>query len=144
MKIAKVFIAVFILSSLSHANEDVQAGTKIGPDKGITEVSDSEGFKLSQEALKNFDLKTLKLSSGPFWRIPATAVLSSGEETNLYRLRHGFYKRVDFSLLECSGDFVKVQSKDLQKDDEVVIEGIGFLRIAELAATGDASQEHGH
>ncbi|UYL07365.1 hypothetical protein B9G69_009935 [Bdellovibrio sp. SKB1291214] len=103
-----------------------------------------EGFKLSAEAVKNFGITTLRLvKSGP-WTVPTSAVLYSAEEVNLYRLRNGFFKRIDFTTEKRSPAELLVRSKDLKDHDEVVVQGVGFLRTAELMATGGAPEGHSH
>ena len=76
--------------------------------------------------------------------IPASAILYSGEEINLYRLRAGFYKRIDFRLISKTAKEAKISSPDLKVGDEIVTTGIGFLRAAEIVATGGAPEGHSH
>jgi hypothetical protein len=109
---------------------------------GATDVSDD--FQLSPEAVKNFELKTWKLQGRGPWPVSNRAIVHSGEETNLYRLRDGFFKRVDFQIVKKSDDRLFVASKDLREGDEIVVSGLGFLRIVELAAFGGVSESHSH
>lgn len=125
----------------SHSDEDA---ANVGPDKGIIEFSERRGFKLSSEALKNFDLKFLKLTGDGPWKLPKSVILYSAEETNLFRKRNGYFKRIDFQTISSTQNDLTVDSDDLREDDEVVISGLGFLRIAELAATGGVSHGHSH
>lgn len=124
--------------------EEEEGAGSVGPDKGITEFSERNGFKLSPEALKNFDLKYIKLSGDGPWILPKSAVVHSGEETNLFRKRNGFFKRIDFETMKTQSNQFTVDSDDLREGDEVVILGLGFLRIAELAATGGVADGHSH
>ncbi len=121
-----------------------EENSKIGPEKGILEVNEESGFKLSPEALKNFEIKTQKLSSQGPWELPLSARLLSQEEVNLFRVREGFFKRIDFNLLSKSQTTMKITSADLKDGDEIVINGIGFLRIAEITASGGAPEGHSH
>ncbi len=125
-----------------HGEEE--ARPSVGPEKGILEANEHDGFKLSPEAIKNFELKVEMLNGSGPWPLPTTALLLSGEERNIYRLREGFYKRIDFTSGPGSAEKMIVQSKDLKPGDEVVIRGLGFLRIAELAAFGGAPEGHSH
>jgi ABC-type Zn2+ transport system, periplasmic component/surface adhesin len=130
-----------------HDHEDEhehEENASVGPDKGITEVNEAEGFKLSKEAIKNFELKTQLLEKAAPWTVPASAVLFSGEEVNLFRLRDGFYKRIDFVTDKKTPQVYTVRSKDLKAGDEVVIAGISFLRMAEIVSTGGAPEGHSH
>lgn len=120
-----------------------EASSKVGPEKGVTEASEKKGIKLSPEAIKNFGLKAQKASAGNF-SLPKAAIVMTGEEKNIYRLRSGFYKRIDFDLVQKNGDQWTIKSKNLQAGDEVVVEGVGFLRIAEVAAFDKSEAGHSH
>lgn len=131
----------------AHADQgphEEEVNSSVGPDKGITVFSETDGFKLSVEAIKNFELRNQRLVGLGPWSIPSAAVLYSGEEVNIYRVRNGFYKRIDFTLISKNGKDVKINSPDLKADDEVVIHGVAFLRSAEIVATGGAPEGHSH
>ena len=113
---------------LAHSERD-PANVNVGPSKGVIAADEHDGFKLSPEALKNFDLKMIKVVD-PSIKIPAAAILYTGEEVNIFRLRDGFFKRIDAT------------SKDLKSGDEIVVSGVGFLRIVELAAFGEVDAHH--
>jgi hypothetical protein len=89
-------------------------------------------------------MKTQNLSGKGPWSIPNSAILYSGEEINIYRVRSGYIKRVDFSSTFKDDKITKIQSSDLKDGDQVVVEGIGFLRAAEIVATGGAPEGHSH
>lgn len=124
--------------------EEEEEGGKVGPDKGITEANEKLGFKLSAEALKNFELKSMKLTGDGPWRIPRSAIVRTGDETNLYRQRDGFFKRIDFQAIKQEGNQVLVDSDQMRENDEIISAGIGFLRVAELAAFGGVAAGHSH
>ena len=113
-----------------------------------TEHDDHEGvsgeFKLSDKAIANFELKMQSLSGKAPWVLPKTAVMYSGEEVNIYRLRAGSFKRIDFVQKSKNGNQITIESKDLAVGDQVVIAGVGFLRIAELSAFGGTPEGHSH
>lgn len=129
----------------NHDDDKNEEGSNVGPENGITEASKNKGFKLSVEANKNFELKTLKLSGPGPWTVPLSARMLSQEEDNIYRVREGFIKRIDFNLTskDRSGKMT-IKSADLKEGDEVIIEGVGFIRISELTAFGGAPEGHTH
>lgn len=136
-------------SAQGHGNEkegsaEEEGGARVGPDKGVLEVSEALGIKLAPEAEKTFDIKTLKLSGGGAWAIPLSARLLSGEEENLFRLRGGYFKRIDFRRVNSAANSLVVTSNDLRDGDEIVVSGLGFLRVAEIAASGGAPEGHSH
>lgn len=128
----------------AHGGEEKEESTSVGPEKGILEASEAKGIKLSPEALKNFELKTQKIGGSGPWTFPISARFQSGEEVNLYRFRDGFFKRIDFTQNSRNPQQFVASSKDLRAGDEVVIAGLGYLRIAEVTAFGGNSEGHSH
>ena len=125
-------------------NEHSEGGSQVGPDKGILEASEDEGIRLSPEATKNFGLKTQALTGPGPWKAPLSAVLTAGEEVNVYRVRSGHYKRIDFRTHSKDETGLMLSSRELRAGDEIVTEGVGFLRIAEITAFGGAPEGHSH
>lgn len=143
--VAALGVLFLIQPHLSLADEEEAVSAAVGADKGITAADEHDGIKLSAEAVKNFALQTLRLKSGSSeWEIPSKAILISGEEVNIYRLREGFYKRIDFETVSKSVGKLKIKSKELKGGDEIVINGLGFLRAAELSAFSSGEEGHGH
>lgn len=102
-----------------------------------------KGFKLTDKAQKKFGLQYSSVKNSSL-EIPKEAIFRGLNEVNLYRLREGFYKRVDFKILEEKKDSVTISSSDLKAGDQIVTSGLGFLRIAEIAASGGISDSHSH
>jgi hypothetical protein len=127
----------------AHGEKDEHGGS-VGPDKGILEASVDGAIRISPEALRNFELKTIRLAGSGPWTLPPSAKLQSLEEENVYRLRNGFYKRVEFVVSKRTASEMTIGADNLKAGDEVVISGIGFLRIAEIAAFGGAPEGHSH
>lgn len=133
--------------ALGHGHEhdtESESSANTGPEKGILEASEVKGFRLSAEAVKNFGIATQKLKGDGPWTLPKSAVVRSGEEVNFFRLRSGFFKRIDFTTIKKTSAEVTADSDSLRGGDEIVVTGTGFLRIAELSAFGDAVQGHSH
>lgn len=124
-----------------HGEEE---NSQIGPGKGIVSASEDEGIQISPQAEKNFEIQRVKVPSQIQFDLPKSAVVTAGTEVNLYRYREGHYKRIDFDLVAKSNGKVTVKSKDLKVGDEVVVQGTGLLRIAEIAAFGGAPEGHSH
>lgn len=130
-----------------HGDEHAQneeENPQVGPNKGILAASEDEGIKLSPEAEKNFEIQKLKVFNPSSIEIPKDSLVTAGVEVNLYRYRAGFYKRIDFEQLSRSKNKISIRSRDLQSGDEIAITGLGFLRIAEIAAFGGAPEGHSH
>jgi hypothetical protein len=127
-----------------HEHGHDESGDNIGPDKGILEASAKDGIKLSKEALARFGIKTQRLNGRGPWMVPISARVQSGEEVNVFRARGEFYKRIDFSTIKTSFTHITIRTSDLREGDQIVIEGVGFLRIAEVVAFGGAPEGHSH
>ncbi len=125
------------------SGEDHESNPQVGPDKGILEASESEGIKLSPEAEKNFQISRIKVFD-KVMKVPKQAVLKALAERNIYRFRSGFYKRIDFVEINRTTNEITIQSKNLKPGDEIVIQGLGYLRTAEIAAFGGAPEGHSH
>lgn len=143
LSIISVLILTGFLSLSLAGGEGEEAAPNVGADKGVVEVNERLGFKLSPEALKNFEVKSMKLSGDGPWEIPRSAIVTSGEETNLYRIRSGFFKRIDFEVIRAlPNKAVIADSNDMREGDEIVSHGVGFLRISELSLEGGLSHSH--
>lgn len=128
---------------LAHEEEE-PVGAQVGPDKGITAADEHDGFRLSAEAEKNFGLARAPAREGGRARVPVRAIVTTGTEVNLFRYRRGFYKRIDFSEIERAKGLITVRSDELKAGDEVVTEGLGFLRLTEVSAFGGNAEGHHH
>lgn len=124
-----------------HGEEE---NSQVGPDKGILEASEKQGIKLSPEAEKNFDIEKIQITNINSISIEKSTLVTSGVETNIYRYRDGFYKRIDFKINSRNGSKLNITSSDLLKGDSIVTKGLGFILIAEIAAFGGAPEGHSH
>lgn len=127
-----------------EASEEEEGSAKIGPGQGIESYDEHEGLKLSKQALKNFGIQSVALTGPGPWRLPDLARVYSGEEVNLYRLRNGYFFRIDFKELGRGAGFLTVSSGALKAGDRIVTSGQGYLRITEIAASGGASEGDSH
>lgn len=127
----------------AHA-ENEEESSQVGPNKGITEVSEENGLKLSPEAEKNFEIEKVAVNKDAQVSIHTDSIVTAGVEVNVFRYRNGFYKRIDFTKTAQTNHQITITSKDLAAGDFVVTQGLGFLRIAEIAAFGGAPEGHSH
>ncbi len=127
-----------------HAHEEKPENSNVGPKRGIAAASEHDGIRLTPEAVNSFEIKTIQVVNPDQLTIPKTAVVKSAEERNVFRVRKGFYKRIDFETLKKTDVDLIVSSKELLAGDEIVIQGMGYLRIAELTAFGGADEGHHH
>lgn len=137
------FFFVQKLKPHDHGVQENEESSNVGPEKGITEANKEKGFKLSKDASKNFELKSIQLVGPGPWTLPLSARMLSQEEENLYRVRAGFIKRIEFHILSKDPEGkMLVNSEELSAGDEIITAGVGFVRIAELAAFGAPPEGH--
>jgi hypothetical protein len=122
--------------------EEEEGAKNIGPEKGITAFDEEAGFTLSKEALKTFSVETASLNGSGPWTVPASALLLTGEEKSIYRVRDGAFKRIDIAVVSKNKNQAVIQSDELGSGDQVVTKGVGNVRIAEVDATSGESGHH--
>ena len=127
-----------------HGEEGEEENSAVGPEKGITKADKNLGFQLSESAKKTFKFSTVPATPGQNMILPPSAIFYGLQERNVFRVRDGFIKRVDFKFISNTKSQVVVQIDDLKVGDSIVTTGLGFLRIAELAASGGGAVGHAH
>lgn len=137
-----VFILALALSASAFAQEKEESNPAVGPDKGITEASEQEGFKLSKEAKEKFEISSQKYTGEKSFSVPKSGIFFGLQKNNLFRIRGGFYRRIDFTVISKSPSQWAVSSPELRAGDEIVNNGVGYLRIVELQAGGGIADEH--
>jgi hypothetical protein len=126
----------------SHDEHEEEASSTVGPDKGITEKAEA-GFKLSAEAMKTMEIKSVPYAGGSI-SLPAKAIVQIKDEKSVFRIRDGWIKRTSVQVLQKNPDSLVISSKGFRDADQVVVEGAGFLRISEIFSEEGASHGHSH
>lgn len=129
----------FSISAFGHGGGE--AAIEIGPTKGVTEVAKDKSFKLSPEAIKRLEITWAPVNETVV-RIPKTAIANALSESNVFRFRDGWIKSVHFKILT-KGEQVTIQSSEIQKGDQIVRTGVGYLRII-ASQLGEVEEEEGH
>lgn len=126
-----------------HGDEhEEESSSAVGPDKGITEKAEA-GFKLSTEAVKTMQIKSIAYSGGNI-TLPLKALVQIKDEKTVFRIRDGWIKRVSVQILQKHSDSLNITSKNFRDTDQIVTEGAGFLRISEIFSEEGASHGHSH
>lgn len=126
-----------------HKEEAEEASPGVGPNKAITEADHEKGFKLSPEATKTLAIKSAPathLTSGG-GIVPKSALAFFQGEVGVYRLRDGWYKLVEVTLTPKTSS---IKTNEFKANDQIVVEGVPLLRIADLDASGGNEEGHGH
>jgi hypothetical protein len=124
-------------------HDDHGASKAIGKGKAIESVDEVKGFQLSKEAIKTLELK-LKTVEGPRFIIDKSTLVTSINKKGIYRFRAGFFKFLPVKIIkEFNGKFT-VDVKGVGLGDQIVINGTGLLRIADVYSTDKSSYGHAH
>lgn len=142
MRIVLSMILMNVSSCLwAHANEG-SAPSRVGPDKGVVEIDEEEGFVLRPSVENNFSIQKSQLKTGPIWTVPTISLVHSGLETQVMRQRTGHWKSVDVEVMRKSGSSVEIRSKDLRAGDYLATGGVGFLKIIEQSVMAPHADAH--
>lgn len=129
-------------AGLSAAQEEGEGGgAAVGPGKAVTAADAKDGLRLSEAAIKRLGVAFQDVKHGGPQELPPQSLVASREESSVYRLRGGWIKRVEVRVHARSARLVKIESKEIQAGDRIVIAGAPFLRIAELDALGSEKEE---
>lgn len=121
-----VFCSSLSLNTFGHGGGE--ASIEVGPQKGVIEVNQEKAFKLSPEAMKNFEVRSIPYSQGNVV-VPKEAIVRTLKEAQIFRVRDGFLKAIDFKTVSKSEKSWTVRSTELRAKDEIATGGVGFLRI---------------
>ncbi len=126
----KSLLMITLLAIGAWASEEHEegGGARTGEGKAILEASAERGMKISEKALKRLGIRTARLANPA--RIPKSALVQSAEETSVFVVRDGWFKRV--------------HADDLKGGEMIVIAGAPLLRVAELDVLGVEEAGHDH
>ncbi len=111
-----------------HAHEEgghADGASPIGPDKGIL-AKGKKGIQLSPEAYKSFGIVITKLANSH--SVPKEAIVAIKDKKYVYTVTDSWIK--------------KISPEQVTAGTDIVVSGIGFLRIAELIAEEGAAHSH--
>lgn len=94
-------------------------------------LNDDGSFKLSEESLKRLNVKFSKLTKAGPWLVPKESIVRIKFSRGIYRRYEGDITFVLIKIIKDLGEHVLIQSPDLELDDEIAIQGVSFLRVAE-------------
>jgi hypothetical protein len=140
-RILLILLCLHASSLWGHASEG-KMSLHVGPDKGVLEVDEQQGFVLRSSAERNFSIQKIRLKGGPLWTVPSSCLVYSGLETQVMRQRAGHWKSVDVDVVRKSGGQAEIRSKDLLPDDLLASAGLGFLKIIEQSVMAPHTDAH--
>lgn len=126
-----------------HEDHEHGGGKAIGDGKAIELVDEIKGFKLSKDAVKTLEIKLESINSGEF-EIEKTVLVTSKGLKGIYRYRDGYFKFHSVeSIKEIKGKYL-IKLKDYKFGDQIVTNGIGLLRVADVYSTDKSEYGHSH
>ena len=135
-----LFLVFFAIPLL--ADEDDEAKERSANPNAAIQAFCDEGIKLSEKAEKTIGLKTeAAKGNGPIFEVPLKSLVYHQSEIGIYRQREEWFKLIDVEVLSKTGSTVKVKSAELKSDDQIVIDGAAFLRVAEISAKSGIESE---
>ena len=102
--------------------------------KAVYEISQEQGMRLNETALKNIEVITVKVSGGPKFNVPADALVHFQDQVGVYRLREGWFKLIKIQIYQKSKADLVIFSNEIKTGDEIAIHGADLLRVSELDA----------
>ena len=126
-----------------HKGHDHGASKAIGKGKAIEVVDEKKGFKLSKEAIKTLKLR-LQNVDGDEFEISKTTLVSSKSIKGVYRFRAGFFKLLNAKILKETKSGYKVKVAGVEFGDQIVINGVGLLRVTDVYSTDESEYGHSH
>lgn len=127
-----------------HSGHEGHGGSKaIGKNKAIVEVDESKGFKLSPEAIQSLKLQLSPANSSKI-EIKKSTLVSSKNIKGIYRFRGGFFKLVPVKIISEKNGSYSVEATDITFGDQIVVNGLGLLRVADVYSTDKSEYGHSH
>ena len=137
VKTLEYFSLFLIASTLWQFNLCLAAEELHVKKKAVPETSKTDGFRLSEKAIRTIGLIAKPIESAPEFTIPEKALVHSLDLLAIYRLRGGWYKLVPIEVVRKKGSELVVRSQEIKPgSDRVVTNGIELLRATEMEAFG--------
>lgn len=126
-----------------EGHEEEEFSSSVGPGNAVTAADENQGIQLSDKAQRTLEIRLQPVTSS----LPKSAVVTSKEETGVYRFRDGWFKRIEGEIVDTGSarvTFRPRRASDFKKGDQIVVNGAPLLRVAELDAFAGESAGHGH
>ena len=128
----------------SHDDHGDEGGGKaIGKGKAIEEVDEVKGFRLSKEAIKTLKLK-LTTVDGSSFKVEKNTLITSKDKKGVYRFRANFFKFLTARIIKEQSDGYMIEVEGVEFGDQIVVDGVGLLRVADVYSTDESEYGHAH
>lgn len=137
-----------------HEHGHEEQSSDFGPGRAILAVrEEGNSFKLSEESLQFLKIKfqlivsiqEKKISSdGGLFEVPLKALASFQSDQGVFIQEGEWVELVHVKIERKSDGKAFVRSKALKSNSIIAVEGVHFLRTAQLAASGQGGEGHAH
>lgn len=104
-----------------------------------------EDIVLSEEAIKNFGIKTIKFEqTKKEMELPLSALVTSKDKTQIFFKHEGKFEVKEVKVSKRNEKTFFVGNFSIPTSAEIVISGVNFLKVVELSHGEDGSQGHSH
>lgn len=124
-------------------HEEHGSSKAIGEGKAIVEVSEENGFKLSDESISFLNIKFEKINGRRFL-IKREALAVNRKQKGIYRYRDGFFKFLEVAEIEYSKLGLYVTVSDIKAGDEVAVDHLDLIKVCDIYSTDTAEYGHSH
>lgn len=137
-----------------HEHGHEEQSPDFGPGKAILAVrEEGSSFKLSEESLQFLKIKFQVIASvsekknssgGNLFEIPLKALAIFQSDQGVFIQEGEWIELVHVKIEKKSDGKAFVRSKGLKSNSIIAVEGVHFLRTAQLAASGQGGEGHAH
>jgi hypothetical protein len=104
-----------------------------------------EDIVLTEEAIKNFGIKTMKfVQTKKEMELPLSALVTSKDKTQIFFKHEGKFEMKEVNVSKRNGKTFFIDNISIPVSAEIVISGVNFLKVVELSHGEDGSQGHSH
>ena len=137
--------------NLVHAQEHHQDNEEhhhegnpaIGEGKAIVKSDERLGFQLSMEAIQSLKLHLKNVNEHNI-KIDKNTLVIAKDKKGVYRYRDHYFKLVPVSIIKQIDDHYLVEINEIQFGDQIVVNGVGLLRVADIFSTDTSEYGHSH
>lgn len=127
--IATYFCLLMLLISPVKADGDHDAPAN---KNGAAKAYEEGEFSITEKAEKRLGVKWLNIQGKGPWKVPSETIMRLKFTKAAYRKFEGRITMIVLETVKQEGDFVWINSPDLEPGDEIAIKGVKYLRLTEL------------
>lgn len=128
-------LLVVLNLQLANGEEEATSKTRVGPGRAVLEAVEAKGIRLSDNALRNIELRFATVLTDGAITVPANELVAFQDFFAVYRRRDGWIKMIEVEPRTSNGT-AQVSSKELKIGDEIVVKNAALLRVVDLDVWG--------